>query len=52
MWDLQMEGTPSLRPSDGMDPQLESTPTNGRNGRPGRIGVLVHVSFSNFISIR
>jgi len=52
MCDLQMEWTPSLRPGDGTDPPFQSALTNAQDGRPGRIGVLVHVSFSNFISIR
>ena len=51
-----------MRPSDGMDAKfetiardgfpLQSALTDARDGGPGRIGVLVHVSFSNFISIR
>jgi len=43
--------TPSLRPLDGTDAQLQSVLTFGRDGRPGPIGVLVYVSFSNFMSI-
>ena len=43
--------TPSLRPLDGTDAQLQSILTFGRDGRPGPIGVLVYVSFSNFMSI-
>jgi len=43
--------TPSLRPLDGTDTQLQSVQTFGRDGRPGPIGVLVYVSFSNFMSI-
>ena len=43
--------TLSLRTLDGTDAQLQSVLTFGRDGRPGPIGVLVYVSFSNFMSI-
>jgi len=43
--------TPSLRPLDGTDAQLQFALTYARDGRPGPIGVLVYVSYSNFMSI-
>ena len=46
------ERTLSLRPLDGTEAQLQSVLTSARDGRPGPIGLLVYVSFSDFMSIR